>query len=1038
MIRYFTEHSTAGNILMMAIIAIGLASLTHLNKETFPLLKPSKVQVTVAYPGANPADVEDGICNRLEDATDGISYLKEQICDARDNMALFTLEMHEAGDIGEFTDDIKAAIDGIRDFPAESEDPVIKQLGRINPVANVAITADKLTPSELKALTEYYRDKLLKHPRIPIVTVDGFSTHQLQVLVFPDTLLKYQLSVQDVANLIASQAIELPAGTLEADETSYQIRFDNVRKTAEELADLVILNTADGSEIKLSDIAHIVDKFEKREERVELDGKPAGLLRVSKNTTDDTLKVFDALKNFVDEENTILPQGTKLTITQDSASIVRDRLELLLKNGWQGLLLAGFALFLFFNWRYTFWVALGLPISFLGGLAMMVMFSITINMISMIALLMAIGILMDDAIVLSESISHEYKESKTPLQATIDGTNRVVAGVFASFLTSAFLFGSLLMMKGDMGQILGVLPVVLLSVLTISLLEAFLVLPHHLMHSLEHAHHKGAPLLRRKFEAGFSRLREGVGRFADMAITYRYITVGVAVAMLFFSVGLIATGTVKFKAFPDLEGNTVDARVLLSQGTPLAETEIVMATILSALDKTVETLNKNESEPLVKHVQLTYGAHADVLENGTHLATLSLDLLDTETRNTRMADFTSLWKKNTGDLPAVVNVQFREPKIGPAGRAIEIRLSGDNLDKLSKASWELQNWLRGYDGVSNLLDDLRPGKPQYTVQLQHGALAVGVDARSISSQLRAAYQGTRISYIYKGREAYEIIAKIDSKPAQELNDFDNLTVFSKKGEAIPLSSVATITQKRDFALIAHINHQRTITIYGDVDAAQANTSEIIAGTEKDFLKDLQARYPDIQFSLKGEVESGNETKSSILTGFALGALGVFLLLSFIFRNYREPAIVMLNIPLALIGAVWGHYLMGLDFTLPSMIGFVSLAGIVVNDSILLVVFIKHHVEEGMVLHDAARQAVRDRFRAIFLTSATTVAGMTPLLFETSTQALVLVPLITSIVFGMLTSTLLILLVLPSIYGIMEDIRFVKIVTQANLRLYGLG
>ncbi len=1026
MINYFIRHPTAGNILMMAIIAIGLASLTHLNKESFPLIKPSKVQVQMAYPGANPADVEDAICNRLEEATDSISFLKEQKCDARDNMAIFTLEMQESGEIKAFYDDVKAATDGISDFPVEVEDPIIKELGRISAVANVVITSDKLTTSELKALTESYRSKMLASPQIPIVTVSGFSKHQLQVLISPDAMLKYQLSVQDIANLISSQALELPAGTLESSNTSYQIRFDNPRKTVEELADLIIINSSLGGEIKLGDIARIEDKFEKREERVELNGKPSGILEVSKNTTDDTIAVFEAITKFVEMENKILPKSTQLTITQDKATQVNDRLQLLLVNGWQGLLLAGFSLFLFFSWRYSFWIVLGLPISFLGGLAMMVMFGITINMISMIALLMAIGILMDDAIVLSESIAHEYKKGKTAEQAAIDGTKRVVPGVLASFLTSAFLFGSLLMMKGDMGQILGVLPVVLLSVLTISLIEAFLVLPHHLMHSLAHAQDKKPPRLRVLFDEAFHFLRKGMSRIAAKAIQFRYITVGIALAMLVLSVGLIATGKVKFKAFPDLEGNTVDARVLLPQGTPLADTEKVMRTILNGLDKTIEELNKNEPESLVKNVQLTYGKHGDVPENGTHLATVSIDLLNTEIRHTKMAEFTSLWRKNSGDLPDVITVQFREPKMGPAGRAIEIRLSGQNLDKLSKASWELQNWLRGYDGVSNLLDDLRPGKPQYSVKLKHGALAAGVDSRNIATQLRAAYQGTKINDIYRGREAYEVIAKLDSDPKKAVADFDNFYVFSRTGESIPLSSVATITEKREFARIAHYNHQRTVTIFGDVDAENANTAEIIADTEKKFLANLQSRYPEISFSLKGEVESGNETKFSILTGFGLGALGVFLLLSLVFRNYREPAMVMLNIPLALIGAIWGHFIMGLDFTLPSMIGFVSLAGIVVNDSILLVVFIKNHVEDGLEFHDAATEAVYDRFRAIFLTSTTTVAGMAPLLFETSTQALVLVPLVTSIVFGMVTSTMLVMLVLPAVYGIMEDIGFVKL------------
>jgi len=1025
MIRYFAQHPTISNILMMAIIAIGLTSLKSLNKESFPLLKPSKVQVTVAYPGASPGDVEDGICNPLEDATDGISFLKEQDCDARDNLAIFTLEMQEQGNIRTFADDIKTEIDAIQNFPDNIEEPVIKQLGRTNAVANIALTSDKLTLSELKALAEYYRDRLIAMPEVPIVTLDGFSTHQLQVLIHPDTQKKYNLSVQEIADLIAAQALELPAGILEATEASYQITFDNVRKTIDELSELVILNTAEGGEIRLGDIATIVDRFEDPEERIELNGRPAALLKVSKNTIDDTLKVADALIDFVAAENRILPESTRLTIMNDTSTSVRDRLQLLLTNGWQGLILATLALLLFFTWRYTFWIALGLPISFLGGIAMMVVFGISINMISMVALLMAIGILMDDAIVLSENIDHEYRTGKSPLDAAVDGTRKVFRGVFSSYLTSAFLFGSLLMMKGDLGQILGVLPVVLLSVLTISLIEAFLILPHHLKQSLVHAHDREPAKWRQKFESRFSRLRDKVADAAEAAMRFRYLTVGAALVMLVLSVGIMVTGIVKFKAFPDLEGQNVEARVLLPQGTPLAETERVMGILRRALDKTDETLSRNEKEPLVQNIQLSYGEHGDVPENGAHLATLSVDLLNTEERNTQMIEFIRLWQENTGDIPSVLNIQYKEPKIGPAGRAIHIRLSGHDLDELSRASWEVQNRLRGYAGVMNLLDDLRPGKPQYSIRLKPGALAAGVDSRRIATQLRSAYMDVKIDEIYQGREAYEIIARLDNLPRQELFDFDNFTVFSKTGQAIPLSSVAYITEVREFSRIGHINHRRTVNIYGDVDADIANTSEVILSLQKN-LNDFEKRYPDIRIDYKGEVENGAETKSSILTGFALGVFGVFLLLSLQFGNYREPVIVMINIPLALIGAIWGHLIMGLDFTLPSMIGFVSLAGVVVNDSILLVEFVKYRVAEGMLFHDAAKQAVYDRFRAIFLTSVTTIAGMTPLLFETSTQALILVPLVTSIVFGMLTSTVLIMLVLPAMYAILEDMGLVKL------------
>lgn len=1030
MIRYFAAHPTAANILMFAIIAIGLVALPGLNKETFPEIKFYKVQVTVAYPGASPADVEEAICNRLEDATDGISYTYQQRCEARDNVGILSMEMQEEGNMRQFIDDIKAAVDGIVDFPEETEDPVITELNRTSPVVTVAITADSLTKPELKALAEYYRDRLLALPEVPIVTVSGFSTHQLNVLISPEAMLKYNLSAQDIANRIRQQAIELPSGLLETSDTSLQLRFDNVRKTQDQLASLVILSTDKGAEIQLGDIARIEDEFEKEEERVELNGKPAALLKVNKNTSDDTLTIFNAVESFVKAENARLPPGTRLTLTQDSASIVKDRLQLLLKNGFQGLLLATLVLFLFFNYRYTFWVALGLPISFLGGLAVMSAVGISINMISMVALLMATGILMDDAIVLSESIAHEFNRGKKPLEAAIDGTKRVFRGVLSSYLTSALLFGSLLFMKGDMGQVMKVLPAVLLSVLTFSLLEAFLVLPHHLAHSLAHARKTRLPVWRQHFEAGFQKLRAGATWLAYHAIAYRYITIGTAFGLLILALGLLATGTIKFKAFPDLEGNALEARLLMPQGTPLKRTEQVVDQLRQSLQKTVAEFQPQEREALLKNVQVAYSQNADSQESGAHLATISVDLLETEKRLTTLAELTPRWRELTGPIPGAISIQFKEPQVGPAGRAIEIELTGHNLDQMSQVSQDIQNWLRGYPGVANVLDDLRPGKPQYRISLLPGALAKGVDAQTISSQLRAAYQGIKVSDVYRGRESYEISARLDSPPERALADFDDLVIFSRSGVAIPLVSVATIEEARDYARIAHLNHQRVVTIIGTVDAAQANTSEILGDTKKRLFPSLDQRYPDIRIALKGELESGAKTNRSILSGFILALAGMYLLLSLQFRNYREPLVVMLNIPLALIGAIFGHLVMGLDFTMPSMIGFVSLAGVVVNDSILLVEFVKLRSREGKVLHDAATLAVSDRFRAIFLTSITTVAGMAPLMLETSMQAQVLIPLVTSIVFGMFSSTLLIMLVLPAFYGVMEDIGFVRLGGEA--------
>ena len=1020
MIRYFAAHPTAANIIMFVILLLGIAALPNLARDTFPEIELNQVQVTVAYPGASAIEIEESICIRLEDATDGISYLDERSCEARDNAGTLVLSMQETGDLQQFIDDVKSAVDGIVDFPDDAEEPIIEELGRTIAVVSVAISAD-LSQPELKGLAEYYRERLLVLPEVPMVDVSGFSTHEFSVEVDPETLRRYRLSIQDIANLIQRQAVDLPAGILEADERSYQIRVENQRRGVEELADLVVLGDERGGRIRLGDIATISDEFTDSEERVELNGHPAALLQVRKNTGDDTLTVYGAVERFVSAENARLPATTRLVITQDSASIVADRLQLLLKNGWQGLLLATLALLLFFSWRYTFWVALGLPISFVGGLMVMNLLGISINMISMVALLMAIGILMDDAIVISESIETEFRKGSKPLAAAVDGIRKVGRGVLSSYFTSAMLFGSLLFLRGDMGQVMGVLPVVLLSVLTISLVEAFLILPHHLVHSLQHHQAQFESGWRYRFEQRFEDLRQIVGRAADLAIAYRYLTVGAALGLFVITVSLFPAGLVKFQAFPDLEGDVLEARVIMPQGTPFERTEEVVAQLLESLQRAQQQLPPEDEGELVHHVQVFYSSNADAGEEGAHLATISLDLLDSEKRNASLNDLRRRWLESIGAVADAVSIQIKEPRLGPAGQAISIRLQHDDLGQLSSASWELQTWLSGYPGVSNVMDDLRLGKPQFTVSLLPGSLASGLDAQQLAQQLRAAYHGVKVDEVYRGREAYEINVRLATDPQNALRDFAHLSLFNSQGVDIPLSAIARIDAKREFSRIRRIDHRRTVTVTGDVDSAVANTNEIIGDTQARLLGDLEQRYPGLVASLEGEVANAQETNRSIITGFTLAIAGVYFLLCFQFRNYREPLVVLMNIPLALIGVVWGHKLMGLPVTLPSIIGFVSLAGVVVNDSILLVEYVKRRSLEGMVLHDAAGQAVRDRFRAVLLTSVTTIAGMLPLLTETSLQAQVLVPLVTSVVFGLLSATVLLLLVLPAAYSIMEDL-----------------
>ncbi len=1025
MIRYFASHPTAANLMMLLLIFAGLTTLPRLKRETLPEIKTYEVEVKVKYPGATPQDVEQKICRPLEDALDGISFIKEMRCESRQGMAIAVLEMLEEGNYSLFKDDIDSAVDEIDSFPSQVEQPIIRELGRTQDVVTVALTAE-LKAQELKDLAENIKQQMMREPLIPLVEIEGFSDRQLQIQVSQASLRQYGLSLQTVADLISAQDLDLPLGEINTNARDYQIRFRDERRTPEELAELIIVKGQSGNEVRLGDIAEIVDRFELDEDKIFFNGKPTAFFKIRKNTRDDSLRVLHAVESFIEQQRQHLPDEVGFYLTQDFTSIVKDRIQLLVSNAWQGLILVFAVMWLFFGSRYAFWVVMGLPVSFLASAFLLAQWGISINLLSMVALLLALGILMDDAIVISESIGAQINLGKQPLQAAVDGTKKVARGVLSSFVTTLCVFIGLLFLSGDIGQMLKTIPAVLISVISISLVEAFLILPNHLQHSLSKSGQQSPGKLRTQFAYHFEQLHQRAHTLVEALINYRYAFIGVVIGFFFLSLSLFASGIVKFSAFPDLEGDILQARVLMPVGTSLSQTE-----------KTVEKLNRNlqqinqdyldkYNESLIKAVTISYGMNADAFESGAHLATISVDLLTAELRQMSIHQIAAKWHEANADIPEALNVSIKEPMIGPAGRAIYIRLQGDQLKQLSLASHQLQNWLSGYPGVSNIMDDLRPGKPEFTIKLKPGAFALGLDASTIASQLRAAYQGVEVLETTVNLETYEITVILADESRDELTDFDNFPVIHpQSGQVIPLSNVVEIIPTRSFSRIQRINSQRAVTVYGDIDAEINNTQAVIYDLQNGFLKQFKDQFPDISIAFEGEIKEGNLTRSSMRRSLMFGLIGIFVLLSIQFRSYTEPLLVMANIPLAFIGVIWGHLIMGLDITMPSLLGFVSLAGIVVNDSILLVEFVKRHNREGLVPHVAAVKASHERFRAVLLTSITTMAGLTPLLFEQNLQAQILIPLATSIIFGIATSTLLVLFVIPCLYCILEDFGIVK-------------
>ena len=1021
-IRYFVTHPTIANLLMLGIVAAGLLALPSMQRETFPRIAPRYVEVSVAWPGARPEDVEQAICQRVEDAIHNVDDVQEITCTSMENIARAKVEMMEGADFEKFTSDIKTEVEAIDDFPDLVEKPVIRQLGTRDFVTSVALSAPAASDVDLKMLAEDIKDRMERTGKIPKVTVRGFSTHQIRIALDAAALRALGLSVFDVSNAIRRASFDMPAGSLQTHDSDILIRYAAEGKRPHDYEDIVVAASPSGGRVLLGDIARITDRFSLDEEKYLFNGRRAALLDITKTQRDDVLRVMDAVRAFIHDETARLPKGVRMEVTNDQASQVRDRLNLILTNSVQGLALVFATLWLFFGLRYSFWVSLGLPVSFLGGSLLMVWGGMSINMMTMVGLLIVIGLLMDDAIVISENIAAHRARGKTPTQAAVDGVTQVLPSVFASFITTAVIFGSLAFLKGDLGQILRVIPIVMLFVLAISLIEAFLILPHHLLHTMEKTAKMGGRLQEwsnAKLENIGKKVVEPVARFA---VNWRYFTFGFAAMLFLVAVAAMAGGKVKFEAFPQLDGNTISARILLPAGSPLALTERTVDRVLDALQEInrEQTPKQPGKQALVRHVAVEFSRNDTAGEAGPHVATVTADLLDAEVRTVRIDDILALWREKTKGLPDVSWIRFSQAKIGPQGLDIEIRIQGDDLGQMKEASRRLMAWLGGYVGAVDLSDDLRPGKPELRIRLKPGARMLGVDGRLVADQLRAAFHYITVNTVQRDGDSIDIDVRLAKDDRNSLDDLDTFDITLADGRLIPLKAVAEVRADRGYSRINRINGQRAVTITGDVDTRVANANEIVTNAMNSFVPKLLKDYPGLRISLEGADRKARKTQRSILSGFVIGIIGIYLLLSFQFRSYVEPVVVMSIIPFAFVGAIMGHAVMGLDFSMPSLLGLVALSGVVVNNSILLVNFIKHYHGETASVREAAPLASRARFRAIVLTSMTTFVGLLPILTERSVQAQILTPLVSSLAFGLMAATLLVLLVVPSVYAILDD------------------
>jgi multidrug efflux pump subunit AcrB len=1017
MIGRFVAHPTAANLLMILLLVLGVVSVGKIVRSTFPQLPLDKVQVTVAYPGASAGEVDQAICYRLESAIDQVDQVHEYQCESRDNLATLSVEGREGVVIDRLLADIRTEIDAIDDLPPQSEPPIIRLLGTTDPVVSIAVYGD-VPRFKLKDYAEDLKLRLQHLEGVSRIEVQGFTDRQLRVELDALALRGLGLAVSDIAQLLRALNLDTPAGDLVTEDGRVTLRVEDERTSPIALAELKLRSPRGGQDFRLGDIAIITDTFEFPNQRSTFDGAPAAILTVAKNRTDDALDVLRVVEALVIAERQRVP-GVELTLTQDVASLVKDRLGMLVKNGVQGLVLVMLVLWLFFSAKHAFWVGMGLPVSFAGAFFLMNVLGYQFDMMTLVALLIVIGIIVDDAIVVSENIVAHRERGKDPLNAAVDGTLEVLPGVSASFATTLAIFLPLAFLKGELGTMLKAVPVIMLITLSVSLIEAFFILPSHLKHA---TFDQSRNVAQRWVDDKLTRFRDRCIAGVAIFVRWRYFGLGGLLALLLLCISLLTSGVIGFMPLPELDNESVEARILMPSGTPIERTEQTVDQILQALDRVNLRLTPEQpgEQSLVRHIAVHYGRNTDAHETGDHVATIVVDLLSPEIRSHTSNEIRAQWREEVGVLPDVVFLKFVDPLIGPQGKPIELRITADDLLQANAAAQDLHEWLARYDGVYDLSVDLRPGKPELQFRLKPGAQELGVTSGLVAEQLRAAFNGMIVQEVQVGRENYEVLVRLDDEARKHFNTLDTFMLHSAQGQRVPLSAVADTIGSRGYARLNRVDGRNTVTIEGLIDAGVTTSAAVLRDLSREYRPDWLDAHPGVQLDIQGEAERAGETIGSMRQGFLLGFLGMFLLLALQFRSYVEPLVVVSIIPLSLIGVIFGHLLFGYNLTMPSILGFISLAGIVVNDSILLVTFVEKRLAQGQELEVAVVQAARDRFRAILLTSVTTVAGLLPLLLETSLQAKVVIPLAISLAFGLSTATLLVIFVIPAFYMVLHD------------------
>ncbi|MEM6346698.1 MAG: efflux RND transporter permease subunit [Bacteroidota bacterium] len=1013
-IKYFIKYPIAGNLLLILIFIFGYLGLQSLRSTFFPDSDPRTINIQTVYPGASPEEVEEGIVSKIEDELRGLTGVKRVTSTSSENLGTVRVEILRGFDMDLLLQDVKNTVDRINSFPVGIEPPVIYKLESLTLAVNFAVTGD-IDLKTLKSIAREVEDDLLAEPGISKVTLSGFPDEEVQIYVRENDLRRYNLTFDQVARAVQLANIELSGGSIKTDVEELLIRSRNKEYFAPEFLDIVVAQSADGRQVKLYEIAEVKDNWAEVPNRVFVNGNPAIGINVSNTTSENLLDISEIVKEYIEKFNAENDKVEALIIIDGSVTL-NERIDLLTNNGIIGFVLVIILLAMFLQIRLAFWVAIAIPISLLGMFMLGPFVGLTVNAISLFGMILVIGILVDDGIVISENIYRKWEEGLPPAQAAYEGTMEVLPAVFSAILTTMVAFSTFLFLDGITGDFNSEIAIVVILSLLFSLIEGALILPGHIAHSDALIREKKEPTGIMKF---FADIQNALWRFMDWLREKMYapalrffmdntgVGIAIFVGLLMISMSLVPGGLVKIVFFPQIEGDFISVNLEMPAGTRENVTQKWLDHIEKGVWQTNEALKGDQpgGQDLIRIVSKTLGPNS-------YSGVLQINLLTAELRTYDSRAVSDTIRKYVGPIYEAEKVQYGIST--PFGKAISIAVVGNNLDQLAAASEELREALEGDIELRNITSSAKEGLREIDVQLNEKAKLLGLTLQDVIGQVRQGFFGVEVQRLQRGQDEVKVWVRYDNPDRSSIGKLEDMRIRTSNGQTFPLKEIADFSLGRGVISINRIDGKREVRIEADAANERVSTQEKLAIIESEVIPEILARYPSVGYSMEGQVRQNAETGASFGKVFPIIGILMIAIIALTFRSASQTVAVLIIIPFSFIGVFGGHYLMGKPFSVIfSGLGFLALVGVLVNDALVLVSQHNNLIKEGKEFKEALYEACLSRFRPIFLTSLTTIAGLAPLILEKSFQAQFLIPMAISIAFGLAIATVVILLALPS-------------------------